>query len=99
MQTPEFVTGLQDLIVSAARESTVVMCAESVPSRCHRSLIADALTVRNISAFHILSVSGAEPHTLTAFSRIDGSRVTYPGGSTGRTGNLELQFDGSTTLR
>ena len=55
------------------------MCAEAVPWRCHRSLIADALTARGIEVEHILSATSRKPHTYTPFARIEGESVTYPG--------------------
>jgi len=78
MQTPEFEAGLEALIKAAARARTVIMCAEAVPWRCHRSLIADALSARGIGVEHILSATRAEPHALTAFATLEGTRVTYP---------------------
>jgi uncharacterized protein (DUF488 family) len=54
------------------------MCAEAVPWRCHRSLVADALTVRDIRVAEIVSNNRAEPHKLTAFAVADGDRITYP---------------------
>ena len=54
------------------------MCAESVPWRCHRSLIADALMARGIVVEHILTAQRAEPHVLTAFALVEVTRVTYP---------------------
>ena len=78
MQTPEFKVGLQRLMEFAAEEPCVIMCAEAVPWRCHRSLIADALTVRKIEARHITSRTRAEPHHLTPFAHVEGARITYP---------------------
>jgi len=78
MQTPEFEAGLEALIEAAARARTVIMCAEAVPWRCHRSLIADALSARGIRVEHILSATRAERHALTAFATLEGTRVTYP---------------------
>lgn len=54
------------------------MCAEAVPWRCHRSLIADALTVRGIRAAHIVSGKRAPVHTLIPFGKVRGDRITYP---------------------
>ena len=87
METAEFQRNLDTLIGEAARAPAAFMCAEAVPWRCHRSLIADALTVRGLSVEHILSASATERHTLTAFARVEGLRVTYPGGQT------KLPFD------
>ena len=78
MQTPEFAQNLEELLQLEKGRRVAVMCAESVPWRCHRSLIADALAVRGIEARHIMSVAKAEPHRLTRFARVEGQRVTYP---------------------
>jgi len=77
MQTPEFAESLETLIALATREHVAVMCAEAVPWRCHRSLIADALTVRQVSVEHILD-GGRQCHRLTPWARVDGVRLTYP---------------------
>lgn len=78
MQTPEFEAGLQSLIQLAERERVVIMCAEAVPWRCHRSLIGDALTVRGIAVEHIMSVNRTQKHSLTPFAKADGLNITYP---------------------
>jgi uncharacterized protein (DUF488 family) len=54
------------------------MCAEAVPWRCHRSLIADALTARGYEIRDIMSVTSAKPHVLTPMARVRGQRITYP---------------------
>ena len=46
---------------------------------CHRQLIADALVVRGIEVGHIMSASPATPHALTAFAKVNGTEVRYPG--------------------
>jgi len=79
MQTPEFESALTELVEAAAREKVVILCAEAVPWRCHRSLIADALTARGYPVEHILSGTKSEPHTMTSFAKVDGTSVTYPG--------------------
>ncbi|HVM50033.1 MAG TPA: DUF488 domain-containing protein [Candidatus Acidoferrum sp.] len=79
MQTPEFAAGLDELLQLAGREQVVLMCAEAVPWRCHRSLIADALLARGIQAEHIMSQTTRQPHKLTPFAKVQGPRVTYPG--------------------
>ena len=78
MQTPEFEAGLEQLMQLATRERTVIMCAEAVPWRCHRSLIADALKVRGIQVEHIMSTSRTQPHLLTPFAKVSGIHITYP---------------------
>jgi uncharacterized protein (DUF488 family) len=79
MQTPQFERAVLELIRIATPQRTAIMCAEAVPWRCHRSLVADALTARNIGVTHILSETIAKSHTITPFARIDGVIVTYPG--------------------
>jgi len=79
MQTPEFERGLEELIQLAEQEQIAIMCAEAVPWRCHRSLIGDALTVRGIRTEDIMSLTRRRVHTLTAFAKVRGTSVTYPG--------------------
>jgi uncharacterized protein (DUF488 family) len=78
MQTPEFRQGLDELLALAAEGPVAVMCAEAVPWRCHRSLIADALLVRGIPSADIQSETKTLPHTLTPFAQVDGEAITYP---------------------
>lgn len=78
MQTPEFAAGV-DIVAELARtERCVLMCAEAVPWRCHRSMIGDALLVRGIRVEDIIGPKGRKPHVLTAFARVDGTAITYP---------------------
>jgi uncharacterized protein (DUF488 family) len=79
MQTPPFDDSLRELIETASRRRTAIMCAEAVPWRCHRSLVADALTARGVQVEHIVSKSGRKPHVCTPFARVEGEAVTYPG--------------------
>jgi uncharacterized protein (DUF488 family) len=79
MQTAEFEKALDELIAIASRERTAIMCAESVPCRCHRSLVADALAARGEKIEHIMSESKRSPHSMTPFVRVENRRVTYPG--------------------
>ena len=82
MQTPIFRESLDRCIELAKREPAVLMCAEAVPWRCHRSLIADALLVRGISVCEITSGVRSRPHTLTPWARVEGVQVTYPAENT-----------------
>ena len=78
MQTAEFEKGIEKLVNLTEKEQVAMMCAEAVPWRCHRSLVADALLVRGIAVYHITSPTRAEPHRLTTFARVKGTRITYP---------------------
>ena len=84
MQTPEFAASVAELIERARSVATAVMCAEAVPWRCHRSLLADALVVRGVDVRHILGLTRADPHVLTSFARVDGLQITYAGDPQGR---------------
>jgi uncharacterized protein (DUF488 family) len=78
MQTREFEENLSRCIALAAREPAALMCAEAVPWRCHRSLIADALVVRGITVLEITSGARARPHELTRSAEASGTRLIYP---------------------
>ncbi len=78
MQTPEFEQGLEELSRLAKQERIAIMCAEAVPWRCHRSLIADALLVRGIRTEDIMSPIRRQAHTLTPFAKVRGTTITYP---------------------
>ena len=78
MQTAAFEEGLATLIDLGSQKRTAIMCAEAVPWRCHRSLVADALGVRGIPAVEILSESSYRLHKLTPFARVEGTRISYP---------------------
>lgn len=78
MQTEEFAAGLADLRALTAKGRVALMCAEAVPWRCHRSLVADALTVRGAQVEHITAVERSSVHRMTPFAAVDGVQVTYP---------------------
>lgn len=78
MQTPEFADTLAGFIEQATHERIALMCAEAVPWRCHRSLIADALVVHGIRAEEIINATRLQVHTLTPFASVDGMAITYP---------------------
>jgi uncharacterized protein (DUF488 family) len=78
MQTAEFGQSLRALLELASASRVAVMCAEAVPWRCHRSLIADALTVRGIRAEEIVSETRTSLHKLTPFAAVDGTTIRYP---------------------
>jgi uncharacterized protein (DUF488 family) len=79
MQTPVFVAELDRLLERARSTRLAIMCAEAVPWRCHRSLIADAVVARGGAVEHILGSTRAQPHVLTPWARVEDARVTYPG--------------------
>ena len=78
MQTEAFDAGLETLVRVSRHKRTAVMCAEAVPWRCHRSLVADALSVRDIPVVEILSENSYRMHKLTPFASVKGTTITYP---------------------
>ena len=86
MDTPEFAEALAELLRLADSRATAIMCAEAVPWRCHRQLIADALVARGVEVRHIIGASAPALHRLTPFARLDGTRVIYDRGQLELTG-------------
>jgi uncharacterized protein (DUF488 family) len=80
MDTPAFAAALARLTDLGREAPTAILCAEAVPWRCHRQLIADALVARGVEVRHILGPEPAERHTLhpSAAVRADG-RLVYAG--------------------
>jgi uncharacterized protein (DUF488 family) len=77
MSSPEFAQGLSQLIQLASQARTAIMCAEAVWWRCHRSMIADALSVRGIKVVHILDAKHSVVHPMTSLARVVGGALTY----------------------
>ena len=76
---PRSPAAIERLAERAQWQRLAVMCAEAVPWRCHRSLIADALVTRGIRVEEIISATRTQPHAMTSFARVEGTTVTYPG--------------------
>jgi uncharacterized protein (DUF488 family) len=62
METDEFATGLERLEELARSQPTAIMCAEGDWRRCHRRLIADALSGRGWRIVHIRPDGRTEEH-------------------------------------
>ncbi|HYK37350.1 DUF488 domain-containing protein [Alloacidobacterium sp.] len=82
IQTPDFVAAIDELLAVSPPEQTAIMCAEAVPWRCHRSLVADALLVRGVEVEDIYydanGKSRHEPHHMTRFAKVQDGRLWYP---------------------
>jgi uncharacterized protein (DUF488 family) len=78
MQTDEFWHALEELMMHGRQNPTAIMCAEAVPWRCHRSLIADALVTRGWDIRHVMSPEKATLHVLTSFAHFEKGLLTYP---------------------
>jgi hypothetical protein len=69
---------LDELVQLANQERIVVVFAEAVLWRCHRSLIAEALLVRGIRTKDIMNPTRPHVHTLNPFAKVRGTTITYP---------------------
>jgi uncharacterized protein (DUF488 family) len=78
MQTPDFAYALERLIELAGQKRLAIMCAEAVPWRCHRSLIADALEARGLRVQHLLAATQIRCHQITPWASVKGTALTYP---------------------
>lgn len=78
MQTVESEGALGRVAKLAMRKPAALKCVEAVPSRCHRSLIADALIVRALGVAHITNLTRTRPYSLTPFPKVRRTRITYP---------------------
>ena len=76
MGTPEFGSAVERLLES--ERDTAIMCAESVPWRCHRNLTSDDLVRRGVTVFHIVSSAAPKEHKLSPMARLEPGRVVYP---------------------
>ncbi len=85
LQTDEFESNLNDLIEMASQHTLTLLCAETLPWRCHRSLIADALLVRGIPVTHLFKADESREHLLTAWAQVQGYKITYPASDGKRT--------------
>lgn len=78
MQTEEFAENVGEVVALGRSKCCALMCAEAVPWRCHRSLVADALLVRGVRVDDIIDARQRRPHKLTPFAHVEGLRITYP---------------------
>jgi uncharacterized protein (DUF488 family) len=78
IQSSEFQTALEELMLLAKDQETAIMCSEALPQKCHRRIISDALVARGWLVRHLLSPRRIEDHQLTPFARVAGTDVTYP---------------------
>ena len=91
MGTPEFAAAVERVLADAGRMSSALMCAEAVPWRCHRQLIADLLVAGGHDVLNLLSMDRADPHRLNpAARRAPDGTLTYPPAGGEQTG----LFDG-----
>jgi uncharacterized protein (DUF488 family) len=79
MASREFLAALARLLEQAATQKTVILCAEALPQRCHRRLIADAAVLGGAKVVHLLSAGRSELHHPHPAARLEDGVVVYPG--------------------
>jgi uncharacterized protein (DUF488 family) len=79
MATGEFRDAIDTLLVLAEQQRVSIMCAEAVPWRCHRNLVADDLTRRGIEVIHIIGAGSVKRHAMNPLAQIEGDHLVYPG--------------------
>jgi uncharacterized protein (DUF488 family) len=80
LRTDAFRAALSRLEDHARLARTVVLCAEAVPWRCHRQILADALVARGLEVRHILGPGPSRAHELRAEARVESGVLVYPAG-------------------
>ena len=78
MQSTAFADDIDSLVVLAQAQRCALMCAEALPWRCHRSMIADALLIRGLCVDDIIGTQPRNSHALTSFAKVHGLQLTYP---------------------
>lgn len=79
MASAQFAAGLAELLAIARDQIPAIMCSEAVPWRCHRRLITDALLIRGIEVYDVMSPGVTRPAALTSFAEVEGLNLSYPG--------------------
>jgi uncharacterized protein (DUF488 family) len=82
MRTVDFKTAFAKLRTLAESERTAIMCAEALPWRCHRRLIADQFLATGWQVLDIIGPHNTKSHELPPFAKIVNAQVTYPGDPT-----------------
>ena len=77
METPPFQTATRRLDHLAQAQRTVVMCAEAMWWRCHRSLIADDFKARGWEVIHLMAPGRSDQHPYTPAASIVDGRLAY----------------------
>ncbi|HXH39827.1 MAG TPA: DUF488 domain-containing protein [Thermoanaerobaculia bacterium] len=78
MATDEFRAAVDKLVFLGEQQRVAIMCAEAVPWRCHRNLVADELTRRGIEVLHIIGHDPAKRHVLNPNARVEDDHLVYP---------------------
>ncbi len=77
MLTETFKEDVDKLLQLAGSGKTCIMCAETLPFRCHRWLLSDYLVANQVEVIHVIDVAKRESHTLSRYARILAGNILY----------------------
>lgn len=77
METEAFKRGAAQLLGLAGRGATAILCAERDPMHCHRSLIADYLTLQDVEVIHLIAPERRQTHQLRPEVRRESQQLIY----------------------
>ena len=86
MDTDAFQKGAAQLQNLAARGACAIVCAERDPAQCHRSLIADYLTLQGARVLHLIAPGEMREHVLSPAARRESAALVYDRQVSGRLG-------------
>ena len=81
MESAAFQNAIARVTTLAQERRVAIMCAEKQPSRCHRSLISDTLTVFSTTVRHLIDMRPGQAHVLSKLARPHGRVLVYDGGA------------------
>ncbi len=77
MDGEAFQHALSDLLTLAQQARLTIMCAERLPEHCHRSFIADYLTLSGLHVVHLVDRHERRNHHLNPLARVVAGRLIY----------------------
>ncbi len=77
MLTKSFEENVAVLMKIVQKEKTCLLCAETLPFRCHRWILSDYLTARGTEVVHLLDVRRSEVHRLSRWAMVRDGQVVY----------------------
>jgi uncharacterized protein (DUF488 family) len=80
MATDEYHRGVERLLEVARSTPTAILCAEQLPTQCHRCLVADSLVARGAAVEHIIGAGAMQQHALNPLARPQGDNLVYDAG-------------------
>ena len=77
MMTVAYREGLRRVVDLGLKARTAILCAERLPSHCHRNLIADSLVACGHRVAHLVGPNQTLTHELSPLARHSGDNLVY----------------------